>query len=594
MIAAAKWCVAPDKLAVWTQRVGSTARVQHRLCAKTARTERDTLCTQIPLVHRRKRSRACPHSLGAQPLWQQPANNRRQAMKAVLPRPRGRWDQAVPPALRPLVRAYLLGYASTVAPQLLAVLLAAYAALRRRRRAAAEGLPPEAEKTASLAAVAASVRRIFGDGLAWHGFPTFCAALVGGGTLLEVPFDKLLSRWPTGLSRLARARLARCLASFVSGYCSIQLLQGRETTDERERKTSDDGSKAREPATEPTKTAGRTLDLTLFAATGAADVLVGSLWARWRGRRSASQSRRRWTRTEALVGAAIDPALFALSSALVMWTWIYEPWRLPRSYDRWITAAAAVDGRLIEALRRCRRGSLRYGEQADRPDNDQSCLLQEMCRDYGWPPVWGDPAFTMPFPCDMVHMGCGPSCERHAVVRLWRSWRWALATYLPLSLTLLLRPVRGAGGAAARPRALLRRLVRALLAAARSSAFLAAFVSLFFYGVCLARVRIGPRLLGRSAAACQAIDGGLCTAAGCALCGWSILLERPGRRRDIALFVAPRALATLLPRRYHHRYLWRESLLFAASSAVVLTTVREHPRRVRGLLGSVLKTVVAP
>ena len=321
--------------------------------------------------------------------------------------------------------------------------------------------------------------------------------------------------------------------------------------------------------------AGRTLDLTLFAVTRALDVIVGELWARRKERRVATGS---WTELEALTGRLTDSAIFASSSALVMWAWFYVPSRLPHAYNKWITSAAAVDARLINALRLCRAGQLQYGKDL----GPEARLLQGMAREYKWPLQWGDPAVTVPFPCTMVHMDCGPSCEYHALMRMLRSWRWSMATYLPLSMLLVLR----------RPNRNLRGVLRAVLSAMRSSAFLGAFITLFFYGVCLARSRIGPLVLGKSVAARQAIDSGLCTAVGCGLCGWSILIERASRRKDMGLFVAPRALATLFPRRYALEKQWRETLVFAASTAIVFTAIRENPKRVRGVMGSILKTVL--
>jgi len=280
---------------------------------------------------------------------------------------------------------------------------------------------------------------------------------------------------------------------------------------------------------------------------------------------------------ETIISGITDPAVFAVSCALIMWTWIYVPGRLPRAYDKWISSAAAVDPRLIEALQRCRRHELRYGE-----DTGQASLLQSMCRDFQWPPRWGDPAVSIPFPCEMVHMGSGPSCEGHALHRFFQSWRWAMATYLPLGLLLVARKPSVKG------------LVRAVLSAGRSSAFLGSFIALFYYGVCLARTRIGPGILGDSVASRQALDSGICVGSGCLLCGWSILLEQPGRRKDMALFVAPRALATLLPRRYPLDKQWRETFIFATSTAVVFTCVLENKDRVRGLLGSVLRNILEP
>ncbi len=78
----------------------------------------------------------------------------------------------------------------------------------------------------------------------------------------------------------------------------------------------------------------------------------------------------------------------------------------------------------------------------------------------------------------------------------------------------------------------------------------------------------------------------------CALCGWSVLLETPGRRKDMALFVTPRALATLLPRRYPLDKQWRETAIFAASASVVFTCVLENKHRVRGVLGTLLSRVL--
>lgn len=270
-----------------------------------------------------------------------------------------------------------------------------------------------------------------------------------------------------------------------------------------------------------------------------------------------------------------DPVVFVTSCAFIMWSWFYSPERLPRGYDKWITSAASVDQRLIEALRRCRTRELLYSKETG-----QAPLLGSMCEDYKLPYVWGDPAKSIPFPCELVHMGCGPSCEYHALSRFARSWKWSMFTYLPLALTLQIRNPSKKG------------LVRAFLSASRSSAFLATYITLFYYGVCLGRSRVGPHIVGKDAAGRQRIDGGICVGTGCFLCGWSILVETVSRRKDMSLFVAPRALGTVVPRQYAVEKQWRETLIFAASSAVVLTCVAENPKRVRGVLGRVLSMVM--
>lgn len=135
-------------------------------------------------------------------------------------------------------------------------------------------------------------------------------------------------------------------------------------------------------------------------------------------------------------------------------------------------------------------------------------------------------------------------------------------------------------------------LKRAMIASIRSSAVLGAFVALFYYGVCLTRTRLGPKLLGISIKARQRIDSGLCITSGCLLCGWSILIESATRRKDMALFVAPRALAVMFPRRYSLQYQYRENLVFALSIATLFTYMRGNPKTIRGELGRLLSSVL--
>ncbi|KAI0161339.1 integral membrane protein [Xylariaceae sp. FL1272] len=473
------------------------------------------------------------------------------------PNGRQRLDDAVPPLLRPVIRAFVLGYASSVAPRLLTLVLQ-HAMRRRKNRGLTNGSKPHDSFVTSL-------RHILIWGLDYQRFPTFCAALIGGTTLLD-SLVSLILQSSTQLSDITRRRLSRWFASFIAAWLSLRLIQSKRTNAFTET-ISVDGD-----GTETIHYAGRTLDLTLFAATRAVDVVVGELWSQRRQRRLAAN---KWTQLDSFISQFADPSLFATSCAFIMWAWFYTPSALPQSYTKWINSAAAVDTRLIEALRRCRKAELVYGKETG-----QAPLLQSMCTDYKWPLQWGDPFTAIPFPCEMVHMGCGPSCEYHALSRFFRSFKWSMATYLPLNLLARKKDIKG--------------FRSALLSAARSSSFLATFITLFYYGVCLARRRVGPLILGKHTAARQTIDGGVCVGCGCFLCGWSILLEAASRRKDMALFVAPRALATLLPRRYCLDKQWRETFAFAFSTAIVFTCVRENRPRVRGVLGNILGSVLEP
>lgn len=379
-----------------------------------------------------------------------------------------------------------------------------------------------------------------------NSFATFCAALVGGSTLLPVLLYRICALIAAGPSkgdiRISQRlqRLIQVATTFLSAWFSFELLnkkrtvsrgnfRSRNTLSSHEDVNGDASASALEH--ELPELVGRTMDLTLFTVTRAVDVIACIAWNRWYRRRRAQNH---WTLAESLAPGLADAGVFAMSAAVVMWAWFYEPERLPRTYEKWIGEVAKVDTRLIEALRRARRGVFVYGK-----DTGQAPLLESMCRDFGWPVEWGNPAKTTPIPCEMVHMGCGPNCEKHAVYRFARTFKFACATYIPLQLVLRLRGEKTPSV-----------LGRAISDAAQTSAFLASFVSLFYYSVCLARTRLGPKIFDQKTVTPLMWDSGLCVGAGCLMCGWSILVEKARKRQELALFVAPRAAATVLPRAY--------------------------------------------
>ncbi len=337
------------------------------------------------------------------------------------------------------------------------------------------------------------------------------------------------------LSSRGASRLIQLAATFISAWFSFQILNHKPVNLQKVYREVQDGRVHKTIVNQPRpRFAGRTLDLTLFTLVRALDSLTCISWGwgqkRWKGNAH-------WTLAGSIIPGLTDSAVFAASAAVVMWAWFYSPDRLPRSYGKWIGEVAKVDERLIEALRRARRNVFVYGKETG-----QAPLLESMCRDFGWPIEWGDPSKTSPIPCEMVHMGCGPNCEKHAVSRFMRTFKFACATYIPLQLAFRFRSMKSMAS-----------FRRAISDALRSSSFLAAFVTLFYYSVCLARTRLGPRLFDRKTVTPQMWDSGLCVGAGCAMCGWSILVEHAKKRQEIALFVAPRAAATVLPRFYDQK-----------------------------------------
>jgi hypothetical protein len=85
-----------------------------------------------------------------------------------------------------------------------------------------------------------------------------------------------------------------------------------------------------------------------------------------------------------------------------MWCWFYLPDRLPPSYNRWITALAQMDVRILELLRRARSGRYVYGRPAADWETrelavgvaremglDEKAALPEYVRSLSWFPEWG-------------------------------------------------------------------------------------------------------------------------------------------------------------------------------------------------------------
>ncbi|OQE11214.1 hypothetical protein PENFLA_c077G09078 [Penicillium flavigenum] len=475
------------------------------------------------------------------------------SMEPALRRRHGRDNIRV---FKPLLRAYALGYLSSVTPKLVS-----YVRRLRSKDWTAQ------QKLQELAKVLTGPLRL-------NSFPTACASLVGGSALLPIVLYRLCALITASLSRRdvqisqRLDRLIRLVITFLSGWFSFQLLNKNRICLPIEdvgamRDSTDQGQDPGQAMANPLEhhrpeLAGRTMDLTIYMVTRAIDAVACVAWGRWSRRR---QAQNRWTTVESLVPGFLDAGVFAMSAAVVMWAWFYLPERLPRAYEKWIGEVAQVDSRLIEALRRVRRGVFVYGK-----DTGQAPLLQSMCKDYNWPEVWGDPAKVAPIPCEMIHMGCGPSCEKHALYRFAKTFKFACATYIPLQIVFRLRRMKSATA-----------LRRALSDAAQSSAFLASFVSLFYYSVCLARTRLGPKIFDAKTVTPMMWDSGLCVGAGCLMCGWSILVEKTRKRQELALFVAPRAAATVLPRLYDKKYQYRERIAFAVSAAILITCLRERP-----------------
>lgn len=476
-------------------------------------------------------------------------------------------------SLRPILKAYALGYLTSTLPRLPATI----------KIILESGVP--IQQKADL------IKSVLIGSIGINRFPTSCALIAAGGTLLPRLLRSLLlwlrRRAPLALAvRLFNVaqKQATIISAFASAWVAFELLNRDEGWARKWAVSSVGQGRSTfgppnqhhlPPPGYHMQYAGKTIDLTLFALCRAIDVAAISAWITSRG--ASIHPEKTAPKLTNLLKKLADPWIFSTSSAVIMWSWFYAPERLPRTYNQWISRIAEIDHRLIDALRLCRQGDLVYGSSATK-DAD----LPSLCKELDLPQEWGNPRVVVPIPCELYHCGAGTSCEMHATRRFWKAFSSAMRLYLPLQLVGLFRrlPIDS------------KRLSHLVKDAARSSSFLAAFVGLFYYAVCLARTRLGPKLFSRTTITPQMWDSGLCVLAGCLVCGWSILLEKAGRRQEVAFFVAPRALATLLPRVYDKRLQRREQAVFATSVAILMHAMQKRDHNVRGVFGKILEEVM--
>lgn len=369
-------------------------------------------------------------------------------------------------------------------------------------------------------------------------FPMFSAYLIAGINASEIPMYRIVKNYLPIRKPVRRLFLATFLASFLTSMVAFPSYQLHVI--EKSRYYS--------------------LDLTLLVLSRALDTVLSSYFNRV---------------LPASVRSLGDPALFIGSCSLIMFAWFYNPEALPPAYSTWITSAANMDPEMKIALRYLRQGKLRYGE-----DLPAGAFLKDYAIKYGRDPKLGDFLQTKPLDCEMVHSFKTKSCEMNALWRFARGFTFAFKIYGPIKLIGLFFPSKTK---------LSTRLVRALSSAVRSSCFLGSFIGLFWYAVCLARTRLGPKLFPKIPR--TRFDDTICTVAGCIACGFSSFVETASRRKELALFVAPRALGTVVPTENSKLYLQMEAIVFAMSFSVLVAYSKFAPQKIRGLFGLGFKQI---
>ncbi|KAL7327755.1 hypothetical protein PS15p_206140 [Mucor circinelloides] len=433
------------------------------------------------------------------------------------------------PAIKTLLRAYGVGWSVTTAPAVVSVIIKAL-------------LDKKNKSSAIQKAIFTILPQLLKKSITSNGFPLLIAASFGGQKFLRHVFNK------------KKEVLSQKSAIFWSALISVWSIRRLYPNI-------------------------KTLDLTFFVFVRAFDVFAHRIYASPQVRQKVPE----WTLEYGNI------AIFMLASTEIIFSWFYEPERLPRSYAGWITNMSGIDDRLVKALRAIRQGDWVYGK-----DTGLGHLLGDYCVKLGLPRSYGDP-LSGRIHCSVIHEGNPYGCEVNALNRFYKGFIKIFPVYLSVHLAppLFFRTSRLLQNPASS-------IIHILLASVRSSTFLGTYIAIIWYSICLVRTRIGHQVLGVNQ---TRLDDTLGPLVGAMLCGLSLLVESKHRRGEMTLYVVPRALFSFTERILspHQKGRWwehrvaetAENLAFAASVMVVMNAVYKDKYMVRpsirGLMSWILK-----
>ena len=252
-----------------------------------------------------------------------------------------------------------------------------------------------------------------------------------------------------------------------------------------------------------------------------------------------------------------DTLLMSAASGVVVWCWLFHRSALEPSYAHFLDIQGGKPRWLTDAYAQCHFGNAHFF--AAHPVVD---IAQQQMAKRGLPQL--DPA-SPTLRCDVLHPGQGHAAHTLSFVRraLWR----ALPVYIPVYVLPLL---------VFRMRDILRSPARSLYltaySIARSCLFLASCGSACWSAGCFLTNYLG------STSSLNALFAGW-------LCGASVLIEKKGRRIELALYVlaqaVPAAFRCLHDWGYVPRVRHADAAVFVASIAVIMAAYVLRPHLLR-------------
>lgn len=217
-----------------------------------------------------------------------------------------------------------------------------------------------------------------------------------------------------------------------------------------------------------------------------------------------------------------DALLFALSSAQVMYAYVFRPETLDRGFWNFVVRAGPIDKPTL--------GAVRANLAGHRVNLDKLPEYAELGLDgTGFAKLPSGGAFLPCVPCALMHRSTGcEGCARHSGAAAMDTFRKCFPFYL--SIHLVPFAVLNAAKALRDP---LGTVGKATLATTRSTAFISAFVGLYMGSICGWR-----RVFGGDHRAAYYAAGVVAAAA--------LFIEKKSRRAELALYLMPRAVDSLV------------------------------------------------
>ncbi|KAI3662118.1 hypothetical protein MP638_005566 [Amoeboaphelidium occidentale] len=253
--------------------------------------------------------------------------------------------------------------------------------------------------------------------------------------------------------------------------------------------------------------------------------------------------------------------VFVFSTWEVLYSWFYSRESIPKAFTKFITKFSDMDQDLIQFLRWKKEGKLDYMKELGYGYED---ILKNYCEAKSIDPSLGDPRIQSFIKCNpVVHDGM--TCEAHALTRFQMAFLRSLSLYIPLYMVpfmiSLIKRNQKKNNSSSKindEKETHVSIRKPLLSILRSSIFLASLVGTIWYTVCKLRNYFKND---------HVITPTLATLAGTL----TIIIEKPERRTELAMYVMPRALYSVFYRSVWLRWTDAQRKLFTPLLDLLLT-----------------------